>query len=639
MPPIVPKLHFNAGKETGFAGHLSTFDGSPEPILRELLQNCLDAAHEARRDVCEVSFVLTDVRADDLAGIDDYREKLTCTLEHREGSRQALVTDERRTIGRIKKMLEHPKIPMLLCVDNGIGLDDARMSDLLTEGNSSKSSGGAGSFGIGHLSAFAGSDLRYVLYGSRFGSDTQPGSLFSGHAVLASDLQEDEGGKYHRSADGFLVHPGVQRALFGAADDSEYVTGIPDYIARYMPASRTGTAVAIAGFNYFHEEMTAQELADAVCAVAAANFTCAIADGRMRVDVVDDTSNTARTVKSVDRANVRSILDEAQSTQNGEYFTWTEARRALDAMSDTALELPADEDLQGVRVNVVPLTDGRVDRRVIIYRKGMAITKDMRLWRGKFTASSPFIAAVRLDDGPLEQLVRDSENPQHLKIIKTNLDDTSDQERLKDLLDKIAGVIAEEVRTTDDDPFIPDDIANDLFKTLFTERSARREPEYEDGPDPPRPSPRPPRPVPPPPGPPRPVPPRSVDVPPGGKRIPCASSIGGVDSTGTEVSIAIELLESDKRVKAAGIRLRVCAPTDHTSISAEQPRYLVLRHIESKVPSSRLTTSSENKTEVLWPGVSGERSLTGTLVLDEPYTDDPQLLELEIVKRRPEAAE
>lgn len=668
MSPNVPKLHFNEGKETGFAGHLSTFDGSPEPILRELLQNSLDAAHTAGRDVCEVTFVLADVPADQIAGIDDYRAKFTSTLDYRERSREALVTDETRTINRIKAMLDRDRVPVLLCVDNGVGLDEVRMSNLLTEGNSTKGGGGAGSFGIGHLSAFAGSDLRYVLYGSRFGSDASPSSLFSGHAVLASDLQTDERGKFHRSADGFLVRSGVQRALFGAADGNEYVTDVPDYIARHLPANQTGTAVAVAGFNYFHDDIDIDGFADVVCAVAAANFTCALADGRMTVNVVDDTTDAKRVVGSVEQSNVESVLDATQDSANGEHFTWSEAKHALSAMNsrpleftqlsakdNRSLEFPQDDDqgFAGVRAHVTQVTDGAATRRVIVYRKGMAITKDMRLWQGKFSAARPFVAAVRLDDGELERLVRDSENPQHLGIQKRNLE-PADRTRLNALLSKLGDVIAAEVGVADDDDrFIPDDVADDLFQSLFTERSARREPAFDGGEDlheeddsdgepnttaeqeggegsggedePDEPGEGNTTPLP-------------AQAPKGGKRILCASTIGGLSDDRTSVSVAIEL-RADPRISSAGVRLRVCSPTDHTSIRVEQPRYLTpLELTGDGVSVSLQPAGADYPKELRWVDAAQQRSLTGTLTFAKPYTGDPQLLELEVVKRSASAA-
>ena len=72
----------------GFSTHaMAQHAGNPEPIVRELLQNGLDAAKEAgrgtREDPAEIVFIIGERPKSDLPGLDAYRQSLRAAEELR----------------------------------------------------------------------------------------------------------------------------------------------------------------------------------------------------------------------------------------------------------------------------------------------------------------------------------------------------------------------------------------------------------------------------------------------------------------------------------------------------------------------------------------------------------------------------
>lgn len=155
---------------------------NPAIIVRELIQNSMDASIEAGRSSCIVDFVLEEVSLQELPGIESYRAALAnAKIAHKDNLEAA-----EATIERFENCLKKHSVPVLNVLDNGIGLDSSRMHSLLGDGTSDKTGASAnrgGSFGVGHYTTFPASDLRYILYG---GVTKNGATCMSGHAVLAS---------------------------------------------------------------------------------------------------------------------------------------------------------------------------------------------------------------------------------------------------------------------------------------------------------------------------------------------------------------------------------------------------------------------------------------------------------------------
>lgn len=165
--------------------------GNAEPVIRELLQNCLDARHRGT-DSVDVVFTIDMVATKDIPAWRDYMEAFRSAREQRQQHKQ-LSQQDVKICDRIETATHGGEIPVLFCRDNGIGIDGKTMNRLLSEGNTDKSEKGAGSVGLGHLTAFAASDLRYVVYGGK----TDSGFTGSGRAILAARMGGGGGGMDH----------------------------------------------------------------------------------------------------------------------------------------------------------------------------------------------------------------------------------------------------------------------------------------------------------------------------------------------------------------------------------------------------------------------------------------------------------
>ena len=190
MIPEDGELYFGrTHRPEGFtSAAIAQFDGSAEPVVRELIQNSLDAADHAEVPIAEVNFIISEITRDELPGWSKY----IAVFQEARGQRRSQSSpkrsqDERMVVERIESSSRPATIPLMLCIDNGHGLSGERMDALLTPGNTSKGERGAGSFGLGHHAAFGASDLRYVLYGAKFfNRDESISEIASGHAILAS---------------------------------------------------------------------------------------------------------------------------------------------------------------------------------------------------------------------------------------------------------------------------------------------------------------------------------------------------------------------------------------------------------------------------------------------------------------------
>ena len=121
-------------------------DGSPEPIVRELLQNSLDAAKEAGKATpehpAEVVFSITECPWTLIPGAEAYRQAFDAAQkERRRRQGNDLSSDERHAINRIQLVVNESTVPLLICRDNGVGMSD--MERVLFEGNTSKPKRGA----------------------------------------------------------------------------------------------------------------------------------------------------------------------------------------------------------------------------------------------------------------------------------------------------------------------------------------------------------------------------------------------------------------------------------------------------------------------------------------------------------------
>lgn len=425
---------------------MAKWDGNPEPIIREMLQNCLDAAVEADRTAGEVCFTIRRVEVDEIPGIEAYREHFQDAVRERTKGKQGAA--EHRVVKRIQRVLEASHTRVLLCRDNGIGLNADRMQRILTEGNTDKSEAGAGAFGIGHLTAFAASDLRFIHYAGRSRSDGALRDVASAHAVLASRTVGENTG---RGAHGFWLL-GDDRTLFHR---HPYPNAVPHLLSPEMECLEdTGSVVGVFGFNDFRSE---EKPVEAISRVAAKNFLVAIWNGSMVVHIRDETSSAEETVN---RESLELILDRQrtrrQAEQGGGWLSGEQAFRAWETL-ETGRKLRFEE--QGVDGHFRPLGDGakpRVRSRIQVFRNGMWITNQAdRLLPRDFNGFKPFDAILEIGGGEVGDLLRGAEGPEHRGLERRRLGKRGSDQLLAKLKQLAARLQEEAGRVEQSEEFTP----------------------------------------------------------------------------------------------------------------------------------------------------------------------------------------
>ena len=457
-----PSLKFGPGDLSGFTSlTTATFnDAPPAKILRELLQNSLDAAVEAGEKTAivrfEVSF-LAKAGVPDLTGYErTFREAVRY---HQERNNGQLDDPAQQVVDTIEDTLGDGEHCLLTVSDNGIGFDQRRMTAVLGDGSGAKGVGAAGSYGVGHFSALAASRLRYVLYG---GVSRSGARIASGLTILAGR----PGKRRPQSARGYFVKKllgGQGNKLFEFATAGEVPPVIKTALSKVRKEWRHGSVVMIPAFNYFGFESD-RWLADIIPLVAALNFSVAIHAGKLVVEV-DETAVDGGTFKKVDADNLREVLESVRDRVRAfRSDTWLSGLRpsgqdawaAYQALSQGRLaRVPTMAGHADVHV-LVPAPAGKT--RLDLFRNGMWITAEVPyLSPSSFTDWEPFQAVlIPALETKLHRLVRKAEGPMHDEI-SLKLLSKDERELLRTALRAVATWLKNEVPKMDAETYTPED--------------------------------------------------------------------------------------------------------------------------------------------------------------------------------------
>ena len=458
------------------------FDGSCEPIIRELLQNCLDAFHarddKQSGDHPEALIIIRDVANTDLPGWDAYRQAFVEASEER--SRVKKGPGETTVLNRIERAVSRDSNPALICVDNGHGLNGERMDALLSSGMTNKGDGGAGSFGLGHLTAFAASNLRYVLYGSRFKTQGTTQEIVSGHAILATRRGEGDPGVF-KSAEGFLRLEDM-RLPFNGSDDgygNSFPEGLPlPHMERShgrLPWHTTGTMVWITGFNDFNREDSDISIVEAIARAIAINFVVAIHSHEMSVRIVDEREG-GRDI-TLDASTIGKVLacyqNDKRAAQGGGYNNGRAAYNSYLTLTTGTKTLQPNIGTWCIR-RLDELDQPRSE--VNVFRKGMWISSRVdRLRPSNLDDMRPADVVLCLDDEKerLAKLAREAEGPQHLGLEPRRLDGPQRRE-LRGLLQQAREWLRSEVGIQQSDQsFTPSEFAEMKWNGQASSRSVQ----------------------------------------------------------------------------------------------------------------------------------------------------------------------
>lgn len=456
-----PKLKF--GQTTAMTGFTAIDTASfndlrPAPIIRELIQNSLDAAVEVGKKTAVIRFRVKQIGSRDVPDIAGYEKHFRAAVnEHnRNGGLSDAAQQVVDNIEKALKLLTKGNHYSLSILDNGIGLDHTRMTSLLGQGTSVKSVEASGSYGVGHLASIPASDLRYVLYGGvvKGGQRT-----VSGCAVLAS-----RSGRTHPyAAQGYLVKG------FGSGKDGKIYDFIgprsfPDAVAADLKEIESewghGSTVVIPAFNCFGDDRNFS-LWEVVSRVAAYNFNAAIYQGNLAIEVIEADK------KRLDKRTLKDVLEQDKDSKRvarkGSFFqglrpSGENAHATYLALTEGKPHLVQTEDGD---VNMRLLTPSPIgNTRIDLFRNGMWITDRIPgLSRADFTDRQPFHAVLTLNakEGKgLHRLIRKAEGPMHDKLA-FNLLSLEEGKKLRVAIRQIANKIRAEIPEIGTEEYTPDD--------------------------------------------------------------------------------------------------------------------------------------------------------------------------------------
>ena len=447
-----PDLLFGPGDLSGFtpAGITGFHNLKPAAVVRELLQNSLDAAREASREVVRVRFEVEKHSLQDIPGLSAYREAFQKAVDDQTRKLTLIPAQADAVVSTIQDCLKKSTCHTLYVMDNGIGLDEKRMGGLLADGLSVKGATSTGAVGNGHMVVLPASDLRYVLYGGRVETGE---ATAAGHAVLASHEVDGE----RKSKDGFYVKE-LKNEL-----EHPYVFPlngeIPEYISKKLAwmqnhcdwgPSGAGAVVAVPGFNYFREEGE-NSLWEMVSKAAASSFFAAFGSGELSVEVVENGES-----QTLNQGNIHSVLRDISSekrTRSG-FLAGRSAFNAYEAMT-LGERITVSTEVGTFTVCLRENQEGGASR-IDLCRNGMWITNKLpRLGTGQFAGLKAFHAVILLDihSGDLHGIIRKAEGPLHNDIEQRKWLTAEEKAGLMAAMKSIAQAIKERTPELSDERF------------------------------------------------------------------------------------------------------------------------------------------------------------------------------------------
>lgn len=446
----------HAAKISGFrSSGLSAYNNAdPHTVVRELVQNSLDAAIEAKRDVTRVVIEIEDLATADIPARSQYREHLRSAIDTQR--KKGNLEQSRSIVEAMKASIRAKDVSVLWVSDNGIGLDEKGMEDLLGDGQSGKADvSTAGSYGNGHMTSFPASDLRYVVYGGVH----ERGRTVSGHAILASHV-------FNRRVcgeDGYLAKRVRPDDLFGRFDFYRGSRMPPlkkklDWIEKEFG---TGSVVGILGFNRFNRFRGDEEVIEVIEDVVATHFTPLIRRGAMKVDL-RAVNGSAR---AIDGAGLEVILARRKLRERRDRNSiGPSGRQAWDTLETLKPQYGHTIVTQSGKVRfhlrILPRAGGG-RTHLQLFRNGMWITNDVPHNRASdYRNAVPFNGVLLLAPDEAAEacdLVGKFEGPRHIDIDLTRQQrGSAAREALDRFFKEVHDRVLELVPEIDAEEFDPD---------------------------------------------------------------------------------------------------------------------------------------------------------------------------------------
>lgn len=440
------ELYFRLGEMKGFTAIdlADKKEGYANPI-RELLQNSLDASREAENSKCEINVYIERIPKSQIPHIDEYEKVLKKAIQTAKNQGSYNTNSEQR-VKPILSVLKEGTLKVLMFSDNGAGMRQEQLEAILTGGVSIKEDEkSGGSFGVGNLSSYSLSSLRYVLYATKHKDERNVTKcLFTGSPILAGH----QDGNVQRGNRGRIV---MKRPKEPMNPEFDYPKKFPGFIEPKMKHLSKGTIVAILGLSDDWGE-------EAEYAIVS-NFFHAIAHEALIINVHQESGKKTISYDEVDRLMAskkewKQAKGESILSGKTVYQAWQTVK---ENNTQKVIKLSNSD-----KVYVCIKNDGNTDSAIVLVRNGMVIARhdsmlspDMDALR-KNPSFEPFTAVIDVDkkDAPkLFGLVKDAESPYHNRL-QAKILDNEDEKRLKKLLKELSEKIKEHLKIIERDSFV-----------------------------------------------------------------------------------------------------------------------------------------------------------------------------------------
>lgn len=582
----------------------SDLKSNAEPIVRELIQNSLDAG------ATHIEFKMETVQWSDVPDLNKYRETLDKAKETASTAADGTMrAADDSIVKRIERCLERPDVRLMWCFDNGSGLDWQRMFRLLEEGAGSKGADAEsrGSFGLGHLQPFGASDMRYVLYGGSI--DLSSELLCSGQAILAVHQREDD---TFCSGTGVLAKElDTSNKMFERRHEYGRVPVVEDRLGSWLANGNwnSGTAVGLLGFNSFGNS-DHDSFINAVFDAAAKHFSVAIIKSSIKITIAmeDDISRelSAQNSRTIDRRKEVWTKETTRSKARGRLLPGRYAHRIYDTLGSGT-----ESEAAGCDIWIRRLSERDQPTKVNIFRDGMWITYAAPgLEPRVFNDTNTFDAIVDITGrSELYKLAKTAEPYTHLEIDRRRLD--PDQrvaydrcvDEIASRLKEIAGEASSD-HEYEDPTFAPvEGIEAKLRRAQPLNPTPPPSPTPEPGPEQgPGPEPGPPGPLGPEPPEPRPPEPRPPEPGPRDERPnPSGKPTGRVISTVAQGGAAVSaMMTQEPDSDMVAVTLIRHSGSDRSCDRFVHPRYIPIRSVITNV-GNRFDAEAEHPLEIRLP--------------------------------------
>ena len=395
------------------------FSDSPIPkLVREVVQNSLDAKDDGFDDPVVVEFSEASVTADLIGGDSLEPHIATCFDRAASDGRAGAMAVYKQALETIRQR----NIRCLKVQDTGtVALDDTRWNALVTQEGAVSKVGAApgGSYGIGKNAALNVSDLQTVFYSTRYVAGRKGRvERMQGKATLMGHKAPDDSGDD-------LQHIGFYEKPSGSPLEGRE---IPDFFR----LGETGTGVFVMGFN-----PRSGNWASEVTAAVIENYFSAIAARKLVVKIAKAGENEPST--EINHQTIDSLFARQRRPSDANFYY--RAFRDVEPMHTDHLGL-----LGPLSVSVL-IEDAAPRRVALVNRNGMLIadTKDIRInpisprARGVWPDFAVVVAPAT-EQG--DNWLRSMENPSHDSLSTAHLPTERERKNADELFKRAREVVA-----------------------------------------------------------------------------------------------------------------------------------------------------------------------------------------------------